>query len=157
MEYSVILCYLQRLQHIENESSKNVSMMQSNFEKLETVEREKGKFVKELEDAYLKLAAVDKNYNVELERNRQMAQILTQKEIELNENKNVLQDARQEVLQSKQVIETCHNEMAMLKQTCENLEQQIQVGLAKIKQSEKEKKSLISDVDVVKAREVNIV
>lgn len=85
MEYSVILCYLQRLQHIENESSKNVSMMQSNFEKLENVEREKGKFVKELEEAHLKLAAVDKNYNVELERNRQMAQILTQKEIELNE------------------------------------------------------------------------
>lgn len=68
-----------------------------------------------------------------------------------------MQDARKEVLQSKQVIEACHNEMAMLKQTCENLEQQIQVGLVKIKQSDKEKKSLISDVDVSKAREVNTV
>lgn len=68
-----------------------------------------------------------------------------------------MQDARKEVLQSKQVIEACHNEMAMLKQTCENLEQQIQDGLAKIKQTEKEKKILVGDVDVIKAREVNIV
>lgn len=78
-------CSFQKLECIESESSKNISLMKGSIEKLESAEKDKADVVKELEKAYLKVAEAEKNYNFELESNRQMAHILTQKEIELNE------------------------------------------------------------------------
>lgn len=59
--------------------------MQSHFEKLENVEKEKLSLSKIIENLQSKLITSEHNHKNELDRNHQMATILTQKEIELNE------------------------------------------------------------------------
>ncbi|KAG5895372.1 hypothetical protein JTB14_029596 [Gonioctena quinquepunctata] len=132
------------------------------FEKLDKEKREhdnevsklKKKHAIEMEDATQKLVVMRKksresfswamemkkkweNFEKEMKKNKQLAEMLSQKEIEIIENKNTLNDARCEVARSKRAVEVCQSDFSAMK----NEYSQLQSSL----KSEKDQNAILNE------------
>lgn len=81
------LIIFQKVSHYEKEASKALALAHSNQEKLVTLEKQSSDFQSQVQSLESKLNAVQNNYKAEVEKNKQLTEIIAQKEIELNEVK----------------------------------------------------------------------
>ncbi|KAF2900663.1 hypothetical protein ILUMI_05526 [Ignelater luminosus] len=145
-----------KMNHYENESSKALNLAHNNQEKLVTLEKQNTFYEVELQSLQIKLKTIEDNYTAELDKNQQLSKIISQKEIELSENKNILTEARKEVAQSKRAVELCQAELISIKNSQTHLETKFAEELERAKGLELGKTQLLNEIETHKKIEKSL-
>ncbi|XP_076258236.1 uncharacterized protein LOC143195172 isoform X1 [Rhynchophorus ferrugineus] len=146
----------QKIVYYEKEASKALNLAHSNQDKILSLEHKCSDLQKELDSIERKFAEVEQNYNSEYEKNKSLSDILSRKEIEINENRNVLNNAREEVAQSRKAVETCQAEFSSLKNKCSQLESELKDNKNLILNLSDQKRKLLADLQDCKTNEKSL-
>lgn len=147
----------QRIMYCEEEKCKAIDLAHLSRDKLEQLEKRYSLLENEYKTIEINSEEFQKKYLSEVEKNRQYPEIIAQKELELNEVKSILSEARNEILQSKKTIENCQAELISMK----NINEALQTKLdnekdTKIKSSEYKTK-LLEEISAHKSVSVGFV
>ncbi|XP_066146907.1 uncharacterized protein [Euwallacea fornicatus] len=143
----------QQIAYYEKEATKCLSLTQENKEKMSHLEKRCTDLQSELQQNEVKFKEVQTSYQKEYEKNKKLADIITMKEIELNENKNVLNNAREEVTQSRKAVEVCQSEFTLLKNECSLLQSELRDNKNIIFDLMEQKKKLTNELTIYKSNE----
>ncbi|XP_060526547.1 CAP-Gly domain-containing linker protein 1 isoform X2 [Cylas formicarius] len=146
----------QKLAYYEKEASKALNLAHANQDKISSLETRCSDLQSELEVIENKLKDAQSNYDIEVEKNKQLAEIITQKEIELKESKTVLSDARTEVFESHKAVEVCQKEFSDLKNEYMKLQSDLRHEKGALIALTEQKKKLLSDLQNAKAQEKHL-
>ncbi|XP_066262440.1 putative leucine-rich repeat-containing protein DDB_G0290503 isoform X2 [Euwallacea similis] len=143
----------QKIAYYETEATKCLSVTQENKEKMSLLEKRCMDLQSELQQNEMKFKELQASYQKEYEKNKKLADIISLKEIELNENKNVLNNAREEVAQSRKAIEVCQSEFTLLKDECSLLQSELRDNKNTILNLTEQKKKLTNELTIYKSNE----
>ncbi|XP_030759827.1 putative leucine-rich repeat-containing protein DDB_G0290503 isoform X2 [Sitophilus oryzae] len=143
----------QKIQYYEKEASKALNLAHANQEKFSTLERKCSDLQKELETIENKFRDVQDNYKKEFDKNKVLSDIISQKELDLKENKTVLVNAREEIAQSRKAVEICQTEFTLLKDECGKLETELKASKNLIADLTDQKKKMSIDIQSYKSNE----
>ncbi|RZC34570.1 SMC N, IncA, CALCOCO1 and/or DUF3584 domain containing protein [Asbolus verrucosus] len=141
----------QKVSHYEKEASKALNIAHSGQEKLAALEKRYSELENELKTAEVNSEEFQKKYLAEVEKNRQYPEIIAQKEMELNDCKSVLAEARKEVSQSKRAIEICQSELLAMKEENDGLQTKLNAEKESIKTMNDQKSKLLEEINAHKS------
>ncbi|CAH1134996.1 unnamed protein product [Ceutorhynchus assimilis] len=146
----------QKVNYYEKEASKSLSLARGNQDKISDLETRCSDLQSKLSEIEIKFKEVDENYEVEFGRNKQLVEIISQKEIELKEKRNVLNNARDEVAHSRKAVEVCQAEFTVLKEECNRLQSELKTEKSKVSNLNEQKKKLLTDLEACKQTEKSL-
>ncbi|CAH1961603.1 unnamed protein product [Acanthoscelides obtectus] len=138
----------------EKEASRAINVAEENQEKSSCLEKRCSELQNRVDSFENNLRELHDRYAREVEKNKQLSDILSQKEIELNENKNTLNLAKKEVNQSRSAIDNCQKELIMLKEEYERIQYDLKESKAIIEKLTEQKKVLLKEMENSKKKEV---
>ncbi|VEN64700.1 unnamed protein product [Callosobruchus maculatus] len=142
-----------KVSYYEKEASKAINVAHGNQEKSSYLEKRCSDLQNELDSFEAKFRVLQDNYARELEKNKQLSDILSQKEIELNENKNMLNMAKSEVTESKKTVDNCQKEFMALKEEYEKIQYDLKESKGIIDKLTEQKKLLLKEMENYKKKE----
>ncbi|XP_050294210.1 rho-associated protein kinase 1 isoform X3 [Anthonomus grandis grandis] len=143
----------QKATYYEKEASKSLNIAHANQDKIASLEKRCSELQQELTKIEQKFGDVQDSYNKEFERNKQLADIISQKELELRESKTILNNAKEEVTQSRKAVELCQIEFTSVKKECANLEADLRESTNTIINLTEQKKKLGAEIQMYKVNE----
>ncbi|CAH1164824.1 unnamed protein product [Phyllotreta striolata] len=146
----------QRIHHYESEASKALNLAHANQEKSVALERKCCDLEAENHSLKKKLESLEQNYAKECDKNKQIADILTKKEVEINENKLTLSNASAEINQSRKTIENCEREFARMKEDYHKIDEKLKEERNQTVKLNKEIMDLLDELESRKKREVEL-
>nr|CAI5828873.1 unnamed protein product [Callosobruchus analis] len=145
-----------KVSYYENEASKAINVAHGNQEKSSCLEKRCSDLQMELDSFEAKFRALQDSYARELEKNKQLSDILSQKEIQLNENKNMLNMAKNEVSESKKTVDNCQKEFMALKEEYEKIQYDLRESKDIIDKLTEQKKLLLKEMENYKKKEATL-
>nr|XP_023019518.1 myosin-4 isoform X1 [Leptinotarsa decemlineata] len=143
----------QKLIYYEQEVSKAVSLAHSNEEKMSIMENRCFDLQNEIQSVEVKYKDLQEHYEREIERNKQLSELLNSKEMEFIENKSVLNDAKSEMAKSRKTIEVCQTDLNKMKDENSHLQNDLKYEKEQNVKLNGEKKKLMSELDGFQTRE----
>nr|CAH7739211.1 unnamed protein product [Callosobruchus chinensis] len=143
-----------KLSYYEKEASKAINVAHGNQEKSSYLEQRCSDLQIELDSFEAKFRALQDNYAREVEKSKQLSDILSQKEIELNENKNILNMAKNEVTESERTVDNCQKEFMALKEEYEKIQYDLKESKGIIDKLTEQKKLLLKEMENYKKKEM---
>ncbi|KAL1506109.1 hypothetical protein ABEB36_005535 [Hypothenemus hampei] len=143
----------QKVTYYEKEASRCLNAAQENKDKLASLEKRCSELEVELQQLETRFQEVQDNYDKEVCKNKTLAEILSQKEIELKENKSVLNNAREEISHSRKAVEICQTEFTALKNECALLQTELKNEKSIIASLNEEKIKFTKEIHSYKQKE----
>ncbi|XP_019763260.2 centrobin isoform X2 [Dendroctonus ponderosae] len=146
----------QKAAYYEKDATRSRNVLHANQEKISALEERCSQLQHQLKQIEEKFGEVQENYQRESTRNQQLADIISQKEIELKENKSVLSIARDEVSHSRKAVEVCQAEFTALKNECSKLKTELSEDKSTILNLTEQKRKILNDIQTYKTNEKNL-
>ncbi|XP_044261954.1 protein FAM184A-like isoform X2 [Tribolium madens] len=141
----------QKITHYEKEASLALNIAHSTQDKLVVLEKRCQQLENELKTAEINSEEFQQKYLQEMEKNKHYPEILASKDLELNDCKSVLAEARKEITQSKKAIETCQSELSSMKNENESLHSKLNTEKENNKRLTEQKNKLLEEITAHKS------
>ncbi|XP_065169729.1 filamin A-interacting protein 1-like isoform X2 [Atheta coriaria] len=139
-----------KIKQYEAEASKALNLAHGSHDKLSSYMVQNTELQEKLECLEKKILEVEESHNAEIQKSKKLNDIIVQKELDLTESRNVLNDSRLEVANSKKAIELCQVEFANMKTQYNSLEEILTEKQKTIKDLESKIHGLETDNDNLK-------
>lgn len=139
-----------KINHYEKEASKALHLAHGNQEKFGDILQQNKEYVDQVQQQEVTIQELQSKHEEECSKNKLLGEIITRKELELNEANKVLTGSRQEVAHSKKAIELCQIEFTNMKTQYTQLELLLNDKEMQIKDLENQKRNFASDNENLK-------
>lgn len=143
----------EKIDFYKKETAQTLAFSQKAQEKVDCLEKQLEELKQTLKNNEEKLKQVTAECNQEIDKNRQLSNILANKEIELTETKSILTHAKKEVSQSKNTIEICQKDFVTIKQEYETIQEELENEKSRVSQLNEENKTMYEEIERHKEKE----